>query len=148
MRRRHPAIFRLFCIFVVLGACTLGAAAPAFAGTLYDDLGERPGLTRIVDQLLVLVLADPRTREKFDNINIERLKGRLVDKLCDVAGGPCHYHGISMAGAHRGLGITDYNFNAMVEDLQTAMDRNGISSWTQNRLLARLAPMHRDIVAR
>lgn len=144
MRYRHfarhaPALVTALAVMLLI-------AAPAMAATLYDDLGQRPGLTRIIDQLFLLVLADPRTRGKFDNINIVRLKGRIFDKLCDVAGGPCTYRGISMKGAHRGLGITDYNFNAMVEDLQTAMDRNGIPSWTQNRLLARLAPMHRDIV--
>ena len=146
MQHRHPTIGRRFPAIVIATAVALGAAVPASAQSLYGDLGGRPGLTRIVDQLFVLVLADPRTKEKFDNINIARLKGRIFDKLCDVAGGPCKYHGVSMQGAHRGLGITDYNFNALVEDLQTAMDRNGVSSWTQNRFLARLAPMHRDVV--
>jgi hemoglobin len=38
--------------------------------------------------------------------------------------------------------------NALVESLQTAMDREGGLFAMQNRLLARLAPMKRDIVAK
>jgi hemoglobin len=34
----------------------------------------------------------------------------------------------------------------LVEVLQQAMDAQGIAFGVQNRLLARLAPMHRDIV--
>ena len=38
------------------------------------------------------------------------------------------------------------DFNALVEVLQQAMDAQGIAFTAQNRLLARLAPMHRDII--
>ena len=42
--------------------------------------------------------------------------------------------------------ITKGNFNALVEVLQQAMDAQGIAFGAQNRLLARLAPMHRDVI--
>ena len=37
-------------------------------------------------------------------------------------------------------------FNALVEVLQASMAAQGVPFATQNRLLARLAPMHREIV--
>ena len=42
----------------------------------------------------------------------------------------------------------DMDFNALVEDLQDGLDASGVDFATQNRLLARLAPMHNDIVTR
>jgi len=42
--------------------------------------------------------------------------------------------------------VTRAKFNAVAEDLQTAMERTGLPYWTQNRLMALLAPMQRDIV--
>jgi hemoglobin len=36
-------------------------------------------------------------------------------------------------------------FNALVEDLQKAMSERGIPFRAQNKLLAKLAPLHRDI---
>lgn len=53
-----------------------------------------------------------------------------------------------MRGAHRGLGITQRQCNALVEDLEAAMDRAGVAFRDQNRLLSRLAPMEPDIVTR
>ena len=50
-----------------------------------------------------------------------------------------------MVAAHKGLGIERSAFNALVEDLQLAMDARKIPFRAQNRLLAKLAPMHREI---
>ena len=122
-------------------------AAPARAGTLYDDLGGRAGLTRIANGMLGRVQADPRIKDKFDDANIERLQGLLMLQFCVVSGGPCTYPGRDMKAAHADLNLAPRHFNAVVEDLQDAMDAEGVPFRTQNRLLARLAPMHRDIEA-
>ena len=53
-----------------------------------------------------------------------------------------------MAASHKGLHLNQAKFNAVAEDLQTAMEQAGIPYWTQNRLMALLAPMQRDIVTR
>lgn len=46
------------------------------------------------------------------------------------------------------VGIAKKDFNVLVEVLQPSMDDASIPFTTQNRLLALLAPMHRDIVTR
>ena len=48
--------------------------------------------------------------------------------------------------AHQDLDISRQDFNALVELLQQAMDARGISFAAQNGMLARLAPLHREIV--
>jgi hemoglobin len=53
-----------------------------------------------------------------------------------------------MAESHAKLAITRGDFNATVEILQEAMDARSIPIGTQNALLARLAPLHREIVTR
>ena len=53
-----------------------------------------------------------------------------------------------MATIHDGLDITTAQFYALVEDLQIAMARQDIASRIQNKLLAGLAPMQRDVVTR
>lgn len=135
-----PGGFLLVCLCLIAGS--------ASASTLYDDLGGNPGLTAIVGETIDASVVDPRTADKLDNINIARLKERIVQQICELTGGPCHFHGISMKGAHAYLHLHDRHFNALVEHMQDAMDRRDIPSRTQNRLLAILAPMHRDIVSR
>jgi len=137
---------RAIGMLVVAVMAAHSSIAPARAGTLYVDLGEERGLTRIVDGLLQRALADTRVMATLEDTNIERLKKLLVLQLCGLAGGPCHYTGRTMKAAHADLNLAPRHFNALVEDLQDAMDAEHVSFWTQNRLLALLAPMHRDVV--
>jgi hemoglobin len=51
-----------------------------------------------------------------------------------------------MLRVQSGIDINRASFNATVEVLQQAMDAQGVAFSAQNRLLAQLAPMHRDIV--
>jgi hemoglobin len=65
-----------------------------------------------------------------------------------LTGGPCRYEGRAMDRAHASLQLTNRDFNALAEDLQIAMERARIPFAVQNRLLAILAPMQREIVTR
>jgi hemoglobin len=116
--------------------------------TLYRDLGQRANIGRFVDGAMSRWLDDRRIAATFDNLNLDRFKQHLTDQLCEVAGGPCHYTGRNMYLSHKGLHLDIVQFNALVEGLQDAMDAADVPFRTQNRLLAILAPMKRDIVTR
>ena len=133
---------------IVLAAGLAAWSAEAGAETLYDDLGGRPGLTRITSDCIDLAMADKRIATVFDNSDIPKLKANLHDQLCMLTGGGCAYKGKEMSKSHAPLHLTNADFNALVEDLQTAMDRAKVPYRVQNRLLAILAPMQRDIVTR
>ncbi len=115
---------------------------------LYRDFGEKPGLVRIMDDFMTHLLADPRTRPFFENADQARIKAQLVEQFCELLGGPCRYGGRDMKQAHAHLAIHTADFNALAENLQKAMDQNGVPFRSQNKLLAMLAPMHRDIITR
>lgn len=144
-------------------ACTLDVAAQPAApllppapgqapappdDRLFQALGGREGLRALMEDFVDRLRVDARTRPFFENADRERLVGQLTDQLCYESGGPCVYRGAPMGPVHRGLEITRQDFNALVEVLQQAMDARGIAFPAQNRLLARLAPMHRVIVTR
>lgn len=140
MRLKWPCVIPLFVALL---------AAPALAqDSLFQQLGGQAGVTRIADQSVTLFLADPRVKDDFDNINLDRLKQRLADQFCQIAHGPCVYRGRSMAEVHAGLDLTRAKFNAVAEDVQTAMEQIGIPYWTQNRLMVLLAPMQREVVTK
>ena len=79
---------------------------------------------------------------------MQYLAEQLRDQFCEVAGGPCKLDSAGMKQTHEDLKIGKADFNALVEVLQQTMDDRGIPFGTQNRLLALLAPMHRDIITR
>ena len=128
---------------------TPGAANPAPADPsllpVFKQFGEEPGLVALMDDFMVRLLADPRTHESFANADQAGIKRHLVEQFCVILGGPCTYTGRDMVAAHKGLGIDRAAFNALVEDLQLAMDARKIPFRAQNKLLAKLAPMHREI---
>ena len=124
-------------------------ALPAHAeDTLFADMGGQSGIDKIVDASVDNYLADDRIKAIFDESNIDRLRAEFKVQFCQVAGGPCAYAGHDMTMAHKGLHLTNSDFNAVVEDLQNAMDRAGLPFATQNRFLARLAPMQHQVVSR
>lgn len=138
---------RLIVAASLLLACAAWAQAPAMppAGT-FQAFGERPGLVRLMDDFMVRLLADPRTGPHFKEVNHKHVKEQLVDQVCQLLGGPCVYKGADMKSAHAALEIRKSDFNALVEVLQQSMDAQGIAFREQNRLLALLAPMHRDTI--
>lgn len=120
--------------------------SPVQDDSLYRDLGELPGITRIVEGMLLNIAGDSRIVEHFENVDIERLREKLIEQFCVEAGGPCEYTGDSMAESHKGQNLTASDFNALVEDLQDAMDTLDVPVRAQNRLLAQLAPMRDEVI--
>lgn len=128
---------------VLLAACV---QQPPKDDSLYRDLGEQEGITRIVETMLLNVARDARIVEHFRRVDIQRLRDKLVERLCVEAGGPCVYSGDSMAESHKGKNISRSEFNALVEDLIAAMDEQGIAVPVQNRLIARLAALRPEVI--
>ena len=118
------------------------------APSLYDDLGGQAVLENVISNMLDLSLADPKMAPIFADSDMDRLESLLNLHLCHIADGPCTYDGQDMRRAHDGLGIRTMHFNRLVENMQVAMDAQDIPFRTQNRLLARLAPMHDDVTGR
>ncbi|KQU81370.1 MULTISPECIES: group 1 truncated hemoglobin [unclassified Rhizobacter] len=144
----------LFVHALLLGAALAAGSARAQSSTastptddaLYQQLGAQPGLVKLVDDFMVRLLADPRMNPFFKDVDQAHVKAELVTQFCQVSGGPCRRRGPDMKQAHAGMDINKNNFNALVEVLQQAMDAQGIAFTAQNKLLAQLAPMHRDII--
>ncbi|WP_024681589.1 group I truncated hemoglobin [Pseudomonas syringae] len=136
----------LICLMLtVLAGC---AQQPPKDDSLYQDLGQRAGIQRIVEGMLMNIAKDERIVERFRKIDIVRLRDKLVEQLCVEAGGPCRYTGDIMAESHKGQNLTPSDFNALVENLIAAMDTENVPIPAQNRLIARLAPMRGEVLGK
>ncbi|WP_411381008.1 group I truncated hemoglobin [Pseudomonas sp. MPB26] len=131
------------CLLLLLSAC---AQQPPKDDSLYRDLGALPGITRIVEGMLLNIARDARIVERFRRVDIQRLRNKLIEQFCVEAGGPCTYTGDSMAESHKGQKVSRSDFNALVEDLIASMDKEGIAVPVQNRLIARLAAMRGEVI--
>ena len=125
------------------------AGAHAFSGDgMAMAFHGRAGIDRIVDDLVATNLADPRISDIFKGQDLVRLRRVLKEQFCYLLGGGCSYTGRDMASAHKDMGIQANDMNALVENLQAAMRREGVAFARQNAFLAKLAPMRKHIVSR
>lgn len=125
------------------------AGATPFADkAMWEAFHGQAGVDRIVDELVDRSVTDPRISEIFKSHDLVRLRRTLKEQFCYILNGGCAYTGRTMKDAHKDLGVQNADFNALVEHLQAAMDREKIPFRVQNRFLAKLAPMQRTTVER
>ena len=126
----------------------LGLGVTPGEAIFFRELGSKAGIDAIVAEFVTIILEDKRINATFEGVDLDRLRAKLAEQFCVVSGGPCVYTGKSMAESHEDLKINNAQFNALVENLQLALERRGVPSRVQNRLLARLAPAQREIVTK
>jgi hemoglobin len=141
-------------VLAIAIAVTLGCINTTFAAekkSLYSRLGGKKAITAVVDQFIANVASDNRINKFFaaaanNPARLNKLKMNLVDQICQATGGPCKYKGQDMVTAHKGMGISDADFGALVEDLVAALNKFNVPQAEQNELLGALASMKGQIV--
>ncbi len=127
-----------------------GGAQPMAGATatksLYERLGGKSAITAVVDQFVSNVAADGRINSRFACTDIPKLKGHLVDQVCQATGGPCTYQGRDMKRTHLGMQISSADFGALVQDLVAALDKFNVPAGEKSELLGKLGSMKNDIV--
>lgn len=147
----HKLTAKILCsALVVLFTATVSVAA-TMEKSLYDRLGGKKAIVAVVDEFVARVAADKRINGFFkdtaaDPKRLAKFKNNLVNQICQATGGPCKYTGKDMKTAHKGMGITDADFNALVEDLSGALDKFKVGAKEKGDLLAALGPLKKDIV--
>lgn len=129
---------------LLLALCS--AAALAQENSLYERLGGEPAVAKVVGDFAGVVLKDERINKKFARSDANRLAINLKAFVCAASGGPCKYEGLSMPASHKKMGVTEGEFNALVEDLVKALDMNNVPTNQKNELLAALGPLKPQIV--
>ena len=135
----------LFITLLLALAGLTAHLAHAADDSLYRAFGEKAGLSTLMTEFVARLKSDAQIGHYFKDVNAKNLALQLTDQLCKVAGGACEYEGATMKQSHADLGITRADFNRLVEVLQDTMSARGIAFGVQNEMLARLAPMYRDI---
>jgi hemoglobin len=146
----HPKSFRqllsipLLTAVLVAAGCNSTTSKPE--ASLYQRLGGQEAITAVVDDFVANVAADSRINARFATTDLPRLKRLLVEQICAGTGGPCTYTGRDMKTTHAGMGITDTEFDALVEDLVRSLDKFKVPAAEKEELLGILGPMKTDIV--
>ena len=143
----------ILTLAVAVAGSTYLAAQTGAKKTLYDSLGGRAAIVKVVDDFVSNCAADARINSFFaatakDPKRMAAFKTNLVNQICEASGGPCKYTGKDMKTAHAGMGISNTHFDALVEDLQKTLDKFKVAAADQKTLLGVLGPMRSQIVER
>lgn len=115
---------------------------------VFQQFGGKSGIDKIVADFLPIMLADDRIKETFKEADMDRLGNLLSEQFCQLTGGPCNYSGKDIREVHKDMHVNNAQFNALAENLQFAMEKNGMPPSAQNKFFAKLAPMQRTVVTR
>jgi hemoglobin len=134
---------------LALGACqsmSMDGMGRAKEKSLYDRLGGQPAIVAVVDDFVGNVAADDRINRFFAHTDIPRLKAMRVAQVGQATGGPCTYTGADMKTVHRGMNISDAQFDALVGDLKRSLDKFKVPAKEQGELLGTLGSLRPQIV--
>ena len=114
--------------------------------SLYERLGGINAITAVVENFRDRVAGDTRINQKFAQTDLGRLRKMLIDQVCEAAGGPCRYTGLSMKDAHKGMKVKSGEFDALVQDLVATLNQFKVGKKEQDEVLGVLGPLKTDIV--
>jgi hemoglobin len=152
--RMRAAAFAASLALAILAPIAAGAqgAPPApTAGqqSLYKRLGGYDGIAALTDDFITRLATNTKLSRFFvgasDNSKA-RIRQLFVDQICNLSGGPCVYLGRDMKTVHKGLRITEDDWNAAVVDLKASFAKFHVGTAEQNDLTAALLKIKPDIV--
>lgn len=128
------------------------AASKEKTNSLWDRLGGEPGVTKIVDDFVNLVAPDRKVdffrggKYKVAAEQVTKMKRELVEQISEASGGPLKYKGPDMKSVHKGMGITDAQFNAITADLKQALEQNNVAPEDVEKVLNAVGSYRKEIV--
>jgi hemoglobin len=116
--------------------------------TLLEQLGGRDAVEAVVARFYERVLADVTLKHFFRNVSMSRLAQHQVDFFVMVLGNLDTYKGRDMVTTHRGMGITDGQFDAVAGHLVGTLQELGVPQAGIDQVVALVAPLREQIVER
>ena len=149
MRNRH----RLSAVPVILGVIALGVlqSSPALGQqkSLYERLGGYEAISAVAHEFAGRLFTDPQVGPFFRGMGTDTRQSFIqknINLLCNVTGGPCKILSRPARTVHTGLGITESDFNVVVNHLVDTLDGFMVPATEKQELLSIIGTLKSDIV--
>lgn len=133
----------------VLLTCIGPVSAQKGGQSLYKRLGGYDALAAVTDDFITRLATDKTLGRFFvgasDNSKM-RIRQLVVDQLCAATGGPCVYIGRDMKASHKGLGITEEDWNIAVKHLLATLAKFKVPDKEQKEVAGAISGLKADIV--
>jgi hemoglobin len=121
----------------------------AEAMSLYERLGGYDAITAVTHNLVERLAGDALLGRFWQNRGadgIEREKQLLVDFLSESAGGPVYYTGRDMLLSHKGMKISQADWDAFITHLKATLDSFSLPEQERSDVLGFIDSTRADIV--
>jgi hemoglobin len=119
------------------------------ASSLYRRLGGYDVIAAVIDDLFSALRSDPAFARFASGRSLDshmRARQLLVDQMCELSGGPCHYIGRDMKTSHMGLAISDAEWDANMKYADAALVNRQVGDAERAEFLGLFERYHDDIV--
>ena len=117
--------------------------------TLYHRLGGYDAVVAVVDDLLARLKADAQLGRFWQHRGedgVLRERQLLINFLCSSAGGPLMYVGRDMTTAHKGMGISESDWQAFIGHLEDTLATFEVPEDERTSVLGFIGGLKADIV--
>ncbi len=117
--------------------------------SLYERLGGYNALAAVTDDFAGRLIKDEKLGKYFVGLSedsVKKLRQHVVDFLCQATGGPCIYTGRDMKTSHKGLKISEEEWNISVKLLTQTLDKFNVPAKEKGEVLTAIGGLEKDIV--
>ena len=117
--------------------------------TLYGRLGGYDAISAVANDLLPRLRNDPQLGRFWAHRaedSIQREKQLLIDFICAIAGGPMYYRGRDMSLAHRGMRISESDWNVFLGHAAATLAKLEVPAAEQGEVVKFVQGLKQDIV--
>jgi len=117
--------------------------------SLYERLGGYDAISAVANDLLPRLRNDPQLGRFWAHRGedgIQREEQLLIDYLWASAGGPTYYRGRDMALAHRGMRITESDWNVFLGHAAATLAKFRVPETEQSEVVKFVQGLKKDIV--
>ena len=134
---------------------TLALIALLFAGksysqeSLYKRLGGYDAIAAVTDDFIGRLATNKDLSRFFVGLSDDskvKVRQHVVDLLCNKSGGPCAYTGRSMKESHKGLKITENDWNIAAGLLGETFKKFNVPQKEADEVVALISSLKSDIV--
>lgn len=144
------SLTRIGCAVVLMLAAQAKADAQANASnSLYKRLGGYDAIAAVTDDFVGRLVNEPLIAPMFkghSQATLAHIRQRVIEQVCAATGGPCLYTGRDMKTAHKGLGITEEQWNASVRHFTATLEKFNVPAKEKGELLGIISGLKADIV--
>lgn len=121
--------------------------------TLFERLGGRDGISRIVDDTVDNHMKNSEVSARFLPFKdkpkqLAIIKQHTIDFFSAGSGGPVTYSGKDMVTTHTGMNISPAEYMHVMDDIFASLDQNGIDEGSKKDVLAILWSLKGMIISK